>query len=191
MFHRLDELINKFVVFIVGDARITPAHIQRIVQQLLIVGTDIQHYRQGVGRADAATGGVQRQFADRNAHPADPLVAKTQNTFTVGHDDNFDIVVRDVLQDIVHVMAVLVGDKHAARATINLGETLTGGTHRRGIDNRHHLIKMVLYQSVKQGFVGILNVAQVDMFVDFRFESLILDPGAFGLLFNRLDHFRQ
>ena len=48
-----------------------------------------------------------------------------------------------------------------------------------------------MHQAVKQGFVGVLDVAQVNMFIDFGFESLILDPGAFSLFFNRLDHFRQ
>ena len=100
-------------------------------------------------------------------------------------------MVGDVLQDVIHVVAVLVGDEHAARATINLGETFTGRTYRWGIDHRHHLIEMVVNQSVEQGFVGILDIAQVDMLVDFRFESLILDPGTFCLFFNRLDHFRQ
>ena len=48
-----------------------------------------------------------------------------------------------------------------------------------------------MHQSVKQGFVGVLDVAQVNMFVDFGFEALILDPGAFSLFFNRFDDFWQ
>ena len=95
------------------------------------------------------------------------------------------------MQDIVHIVAVLIRDKDAARATINLGETLTGRADRWGIDNWHHLIKVIMHQPVKQGFVGVLDVAQVNMFIDFGFKSLILDPGAFSLFFNRLDHFRQ
>ena len=191
MLHGLDEFIDKFVVFIIGDTRITPAHIQRIVEQLLVVGSDVQYHRQGVGRTDPTTRGIQRQFTDWNTHPADPLIAKTQNTFPIGDNDDLDIVVRNVLQDIVHIVAVLIRDKHAARATINLGETLTGRADRWGIDNWHHLIKVIMHQAVKQGFVGVLDVAQVNMFIDFGFESLILDPGAFSLFFNRLDHFRQ
>ncbi|MCS5807399.1 hypothetical protein LNO89_01045 [Klebsiella pneumoniae subsp. pneumoniae] len=40
---------------------------------------------------------------------------------------------------------------------------------------------MVADQAIKQGFVGVLDVTQINMFVDFSFESLILDPGAFRL----------
>ncbi|VFT75825.1 Uncharacterised protein [Klebsiella aerogenes] len=100
-------------------------------------------------------------------------------------------MVRDVLQDVVKVMAILVRDEDAAGATVNLGETFAGGAHRRGIDNRHHLFEMVADQAIKQGFVGVLDVTQVDVFVDFSFESLILDPGAFRLLFDGFNHFRQ
>ncbi|CSF18094.1 Uncharacterised protein [Shigella sonnei] len=114
LFHSLDKFINEFIVFVVSDTRITPAHIQRIVKQLLVVRSDIQHHRKGIRRADAATGGIERQFTDRNAHPADALVTKPQNTFTVSHHNHFDIMVRYVLQNIVHIVAVLVRDKHAA-----------------------------------------------------------------------------
>ena len=95
------------------------------------------------------------------------------------------------MQDIVHIVAVLIRDKHAACATIDLRETLTGRAYRWGINNRHHLIKVIMHQSIKQGFVSVLDVAQVNMFIDFGFEALILDPGTFSLFFNRLDHFRQ
>ncbi len=93
MFHRLDEVVHKLVILVIRDARVTPAHIQRIVKQLLVIRTDIQHNRQGVGRADAAAGGVQRQLTDWNAHPADTLVAKTKNTLAVGHHDHLNVVV--------------------------------------------------------------------------------------------------
>ena len=91
LFHSLDKFINEFIVFIVSDTRITPAHIQRIVKQLLVVGADIQHHRKGIGRTDAATGGIERQFTERNL-----------------------VLHRDVLQNIVHIVAVLVRDKHTA-----------------------------------------------------------------------------
>ncbi len=65
-------------------------------------------------------------------------------------------------------------------------EALTGSAHGRGIDNRHHLFKhLVLHQSMLC-FVGIPDVTQVNMLIDF---VLTPDTGsrAFGLFFNRLD----
>ena len=52
--------------------------------------------------------------AKKLAHPTDALVTKPQNTFTVSHHNHFNIMVRHVLQNIVHIVPVLVRDKHAA-----------------------------------------------------------------------------
>ena len=114
MLHRLDEVVDKLIVLVVGDARMAPAHIERIVEQLLVVGPDVQHHRQGIRRADAAAGGVKREFTDWDPHPANALVAEAENTFAVGHHNHFDIVVRHVLQNIVHVVTVLIGDEYPA-----------------------------------------------------------------------------
>ena len=100
-------------------------------------------------------------------------------------------MVRDVLQDIVEVVPVLIGDKHPARATVDLREALAGGANGRRIDDRHHLIEMVANQAIKEGFVGVLNVAQVNMLVDLSFKSLVLDPCAFSLFLNCFNNFWQ
>ena len=50
---------------------------------------------------------------------------------------------------------------------------------------------MVLHQAVEEGFVGVLDITQVDVLIDFGFKALILDPGAFRLFFNGFNHFRQ
>ncbi|MNZ50074.1 hypothetical protein D3C78_678570 [compost metagenome] len=159
MFNRLDEIIDELVILVVRHARVTPTHIQRVGQQLLVVRTDIEHNRQRVRRADTPACGVQREFTDRNTHPADTLIAETQNTFAIRHHNHFDVVVRHVLQNVIHVVAILVRDKHAARATINLGETLTRRTDGGGVDHRHHLFEMILHQPIEEGFISILNVS--------------------------------
>ena len=120
MLHGLDEIIHKLIVLVVGNARVTPAHVQRIVQQLLVIGPHVQHHRQGVGRADPAAGGIQRELTDGNTHPANALVAKAQNTFAIGYHDHLDVVIRHVLQNVVHVVTVLIGDEHAAGTTVDL-----------------------------------------------------------------------
>ncbi|CCJ96999.1 hypothetical protein BN130_3343 [Cronobacter malonaticus 507] len=169
----------------------TPAHIERIVQQLLIVGADIQHDRQRIRRADAAAGGVERELADRNPHAADALVAEAENTLAVGHHDHFDVMDRHVLQDVIHVVAVRPGDEHPAGAAVNFRKTFAGRAHRRGVDDGHHHLKMVFQQAIKQGFVGVLDVAQVNVFINIRFEIFKLSPRTLRLLFNGFHHFRQ
>ena len=118
--HGLDEIINKLIVLVVGNARVTPAHVQRIVQQLLVVGPHVQHHRQGVGRADPTAGGIQRELTDGDPHPTNALVAKAQNTFAIGYHDHLDVVIRHVLQNVVHVVTVLIGDEHAPGTSVDL-----------------------------------------------------------------------
>ncbi len=59
--------------------------------------------------------------------PIPPIpVAEAENALAIGDHNHFHVVVRDVLQDVVKVMAILVGDKDAAGATIDLGEPFAG-----------------------------------------------------------------
>ena len=52
--------------------------------------------------------------------PIPPIpVAEAENALAIGDHNHFHVVVRDVLQDVVKVMAILVGDKDAAGATID------------------------------------------------------------------------
>lgn len=60
-----------------------------------------------------------------------------------------------------------------------------------GINNRYYFIKMIVYQMVEEGFVSVLDVMQVDVFVDFGFEFLILDLCLFCLFFDGFDYFWQ
>ena len=96
-----------------------------------------------------------------------------------------------VLQNVVHVVTVLIRDEYPAGAAVDLRETFTGRAYRWGVDHRHHLFQMILHQAVEEGFIGVLNVTQVDVLVDFSFETLILDPRALCLFFNGFHHFRQ
>ncbi|RMP75175.1 hypothetical protein ALQ20_200133 [Pseudomonas syringae pv. atrofaciens] len=169
----------------------TPAHVHRVVQQLTVVGADIQHDRQRVRRADPATSGVQRQFADRDAHAADALIAQTENSLAVGHDNDLDPVLGRAAQNVIDAVALRVGNEQAAMRAVDLGEFLTGLPHRRRVDDRQHLVQVGVEQAEKQGFVVVLDRAQVDMLVQVAGTLFVLavDPG--DLLFDRLYVLRQ
>ncbi len=95
------------------------------------------------------------------------------------------------MQHIFNMGAVRIGDKDATCAAVDLGEVFAGRADGRGIDNRHHLFEMIVEQAIEKGFVGVLNIAQVDVFIVIVFEILELTPGALSLLFDTLDRFRQ
>ena len=184
---RLNEGIDKLGVLIPRDTRIAPSHIEGVIQQLLVVGADIQHHRQAVGGRDAATGGVEGELADGNAHAADTLVTQTQDPLAIGHHDHLDVLLGGVLQHVIDPVLVRIGDKQATGAAIDVGELLARLADRRGVDDGQHLGQVVVQQTVEQCLVGILDVAQIDVLVHVVAKRHELAIGALGLLFDGLD----
>ncbi len=184
---RLNEGIDELGILFTGDARIAPAHVEGVVQQLLVVGAHIQHHRQAVGGRDAATGGVKRQLADGNAHAADALVTQTQNPLTVGDHDHLDVLLGGVLQHVIDPLLVRIGDEEATGAAIDVGELLARLAHRRGVDDGQHLGQVVVQQPIEQCLVGVLDVAQIDVLVHVVAKRHKLAIGTLGLLLDGLD----
>ena len=69
--HGLDEFVDEGVVFRAAHAVLRETEIERVFEQFLIVGADIERDRQAILRRHAGAGGVERELADRNAHAAD------------------------------------------------------------------------------------------------------------------------
>ena len=74
----LDILLDELVVFGAAAAGVAVAYIERVLEQLLVIGADVQRHRNGAARVDAAAGGVQSQLADRDLNAAHPPVADAQ-----------------------------------------------------------------------------------------------------------------
>ena len=180
--HRREEVGHEFVVFFLADTLVPPAHVHGVIQQLLVIGSHVQHDRQGIGRADTATGGVQGQFANGNAHATDALVSQPENALAVGHHNHFDPFLGGAAQQVVQVLAVRVGDKQAAMVAVNVGELLAGIPHGRGVDDREHFLQMVFQQSVKQGFIVVLDRPQCDVAVEIVLAEFVLFVGPLSLL---------
>jgi hypothetical protein len=73
--------------------------IERIVEQLLVLGPDVERDRQTPRRIDATAGGVERQLSDRDAHPVGAQIAETEDSLSIGHHDCANRAVRPVLHD--------------------------------------------------------------------------------------------
>ena len=56
-----------------------PTEIQRIIQQFLVIGPNIEANGERFRRMDARANDVQRKLAHRNRHAARALVANTEN----------------------------------------------------------------------------------------------------------------
>ena len=101
-----DERLDQVVVGGAAQPRGAMPEVERIGQQRRVVGPDVERDRQGQDRMDAAGRRVQRELADRDAHPAGALVAEPEDPLVVGHDDQPDVLVRPLAQHLRDPVAV-------------------------------------------------------------------------------------
>ena len=76
----------------VADPGVPFTEVERVVEQLQVVGADVQDDGQGAAGVDAAGGGVDGEFADGDLDAADALIADAQDAFRVGGDQQVDVV---------------------------------------------------------------------------------------------------
>src|SRR5208282_6633113 len=82
-----DKFVDKLVICRTTEPLLAQANIIRVVQQRLIVSTDIQHHWQTELRMHAGTCRVEGEFADRNAHAVGAEVTEAEDALAVGYDD--------------------------------------------------------------------------------------------------------
>src|SRR5262249_56380619 len=116
----------------------------------------VDHDRQGAARMDPADQGVERELADRDAHPADALVAKPEDALPVRNHDDIDVALGTVAQNLTQAFPVGVPDEESPWPPVTLTEALTGLTDRRGVDDRHRLGDVVAEHPVEQRLVAVL-----------------------------------
>lgn len=123
----LDELIVLFST----KPLLAITSIVRVIQQLLVVGPDIETDWQCMGRMDTTAGNVERKLADRNAHscnrsadtiPGCPkalttgtLITETEDPLVVGHDDEAHICVRRMSEHLGNSIDVVRRDPQPPR----------------------------------------------------------------------------
>src|SRR5690606_33523776 len=122
---------------LVGNPAMTPPHVHRVFNQTLVVATYVKHYRQRVSRTNTATGGIERELANRNSHSAYSLITQPQNTLAIGYNNNFDVLFSGVLQHIIKPITVWIRKEQTTLATINFGKLLTSHPHCRRINQGH------------------------------------------------------
>src|SRR5271169_2529651 len=88
----IDEFIDEFVVGGAIQAPLAQADIIGIVQEILVVGADVQHHRKAMFRVDAGASRVKRELADRNAHAVGAKIAEAEDTLAVGDDNELGLI---------------------------------------------------------------------------------------------------
>ena len=76
MFDGFDKFGHERLVGLASQPRFTHTNVERIVEQRLVVGADIEHHRQALMGMNPGTRDIKRQFTDRNAHAAGAEIAE-------------------------------------------------------------------------------------------------------------------
>ena len=164
-----------------GDARPPVADVQRVVEQALPVGADVEHDRQRPVRVDAAGRRVHGQLADRDVDAADAPVADAEDRAGVGRDDQVDLaaVEVDVAQRLLDQVGVLDRQVHAARPAVLIAVVLDRLADRGRVDDRQHLAQVRDQQPVEQHLVAVVDLGQQDVLRQVGGLALVLrvDPG--------------
>ena len=188
--HSVDERLDDRVVRPAAQPRRPVPDVERIVQERLTVGPDIERDGQGAGRIDARGGRVQRQLAHRDRHPAGPLVAEAQDALVVGDDDQADVIAGGS-KDGVDPVDVIRSDPDAARASDDVAELLASKTDGRRVDDRQELLEVLDEEPVEERLVAVLECCQSDVpleVIGLAADVLELQP---DLLVDRRQAWRQ
>jgi len=99
------ELVEELLLLGGSDLGHPGAHVQRVVAESLVAGSQIEGEGQRAVWPDTSAGSVERQLADGNAHAVYAQVTETQDTRAVGEDSDVDLV-RPVVEDAAEVASV-------------------------------------------------------------------------------------
>ena len=185
-----DELFHERVVLGAAQPPLAQPDVIRVAHQLHVVGADVQYHRQAGVRVHARAGDVERELADRDAHPVRAEVAQPQYALAIGHDDDSGAV-RPVAQHPGDVSAVVGGDEHAAGALEDVAEALAGEPDRRRVDERLHLVDVVADDAEEQRLVAVVQRGQRDVLAEVVGQPPQVLEEARGLLLLREENVRQ
>ena len=104
---RRDEFLDQRIVGRPGQAPLAQAEIQRIRQQGRVVRADVEHDRQAAPGMQPGARGVQREFADGDAHAVRTEVTEPQDALAIGHDDHRGLAMRPVAHDLRDATAIV------------------------------------------------------------------------------------
>ncbi len=142
-------------------------------------------------RGNARAGGVEREFADRNTHAADPEIAEAENPLAVGHDDEPHVLLRPVQQQFPDPAFGRNRQIKAAGVMEDVVEFLARLADGWRVDNRHEGRGVGHQHRVIEGLVARLQIRQRQIFLQVAVErgELRMDPG--DLTLQRRGHRRQ
>jgi len=146
----VDKGLDQRCVVAALQSPLPEADVVGILQQLGVVGADVQADRKALRRVQAGHRTVERHPPARDADAAGALIACAQHTLVVGDDDQAHLLVGSVPEDLWDAVRVVRGDPDALGAPEDVAVLLAGPTNGRRVDDRHQLGQVVDQHPVEQ-----------------------------------------
>ncbi len=163
---RLHEPVDEGVISVAAKAALLVAEVERVVEELLVVGAAVEGDRQGQLRVDAGAGYVEGELADGDAHASGSLIAQAEYALVVGGDDQADAGLAGISEQLRNALDVVGRDPDAPGPAEDVAVLPAGAPHRRGVDDRGELLEVVDEEAVEEGLVPVLQRGETDVLLE-------------------------
>jgi hypothetical protein len=186
---RLEVKGNGVVVTLAGHPSVAVAEVCRAVEQLLVVGADVEVDGDDPVGVDASPRRVDGELAERDVGAVDTPVADSQDLLCVGHHDQIDIVGTQTerLERRLDILGPVDRQIHRPRVAVVGGPLLDRVAHGGVIDDRQQLVEMVTQQLEIQDLVAVVDLVEIDVLLQIGGLLLQLRIRTSSLLIEGLD----
>ena len=185
----LDVGLNERVVVGATVSGVAVTQIEGIIQEGLVVGPDIQRYRDGAAGVDTGAGGIDGQLADRDLDAADTPVADAQDLLGVAAHDEVDVVgpQTERLEGFGDLVGTVDRQIHATLAAVFIGILLDGGPDGWVVDDRQQFAQVLGEHLEIQHLVAVVHLFEQQITSQIGRQALQLLPQPLCLVFERED----
>ena len=163
----LHQLVQENNLLLGRDLPTSTAHVQWIVDELLVAGAEVESQRQCALRTDTTARTVQRQLTHRDSHAIDAQITESQDPRPIRHNGDIDMVARPVPQHARDPSLVRIRHVQTlGRLIPDLRPALARLADDGRVDERKQLLSMADGQPVEEVGGGDPQGAQVLVFVD-------------------------
>src|SRR5262249_40817168 len=141
---RANEFVDERLVFSAAQAMLAQSDVIGILQQFLIVRTDIEHYRQAQLGMHAGTSRIKREVSNGDPHAVGSQVTQAQDSLAVGHHNEF-CRVWPIPQYLGDPATIVGADEESARSLENMAKPLASKPNRGRVNKRLHFVDVVTH----------------------------------------------
>ena len=166
MTNGLHEFINHVIVLLALQTLLWDANVEGVVEQFLVIRSNIEDNRHDTMRRNATGGTVKRQFADGNAHTLSTKIAKAQNAATIRNYNDVNVRQGPVVDHRSHVSTILLGEVHTTRPAIPTAEFLACLSNSWGVDQGSNFFNVIDDDAMIQRLIAIMKILEHNILED-------------------------